>query len=506
MNKKMQNITRRQFLQKTTKAGSTLAVGSLIGLTNSSCARQKHPNLVFIFPDQMRGQAVGFLGEEPVITVNLDRFSKESVVFTNAVSNYPVCSPYRGMLMTGLYPHSNSVLNNCNSKSAPFGIELKQSARCWSDVLKSKGYNLGYIGKWHLDAPYKPYVDCYNNRGEVKWNEWCKPERRHGFDYWYSYNTYDQHMNPMYWDRDADRSQPHWVDQWGPEHEADKAIKYIKNEGGQYRDSGKPFALVVSMNPPHMPYNQLPQKYVDMYQKFETEELCDRPNIPAAGTKWGDYYRKHIRNYFAMISGVDEQFGRILNALKVNGLEEDTIVVFTSDHGNCLGIHNQVSKNNHLEESMRVPFLMRWPGKITPRHDDLLFSVADIYPTLLDLMGFAKDIPEQVEGQSFSTLFRSGDGGRPTSQVYIWVPLGQPEFGRRGVRNHKYTLMISHMPDLPLEIVLFDREQDPFQLKNIAADSPQIVSQLIKNELQPWLKKTKDPWWENTKNKLDYQN
>jgi len=499
----MPTITRRQFFKKAAKGSSTLAVSGLIGLTNHSCSKQKPPNLIFVFPDQMRGQALGFLGEEPVITPNLDRFSKESVVFTNAVSNYPVCSPYRGMLMTGQYPHTNGVLINCNSRSAPYGIELKQTSNCWSDVLKSKGYNLGYIGKWHLEAPFKPYIDCYNNKGEVKWNEWTKPDRRHGFDYWYAYNTYDRHMNPMYWDTYAYRSQPHYENQWGPEHETDKAIKYIKNEDGQYRNSDKPFTLVVSMNPPHMPYNQLPQKYVDMYQKFETEELCDRANIPAVGTKWGDYYRKHIKNYFAMITGVDEQFGRILNALKVNKLEENTIVIFTSDHGNCLGIHDQISKNNHLEESMRIPFLIRWPGNIKPQHDDLLFSVPDIYPTLLDLMGYKNDIPEEVEGKSYAKLFCTGNGERPTSQLYLWVPLGQPSFGRRGVRTHQYTLMISNMSDQPLNIVLSDREEDPFQINNFADDLPQIVSQLIKDELRPWLEKTKDPWWENTKNQLN---
>ena len=115
------------------------------------------------------------------------------------------------------------------------------------------------------------------------------------------------------------------------------------------------------MNPPHMPYKLVPQKYVDVYKDKSLEELSGRPNIPAADTKMGKLYRNNIRHYYAMITGVDEQFGRILDALKQQGLEEDTIVVFTSDHGNCLGIHNQIAKNNRYEESMRVPFLIRYP-------------------------------------------------------------------------------------------------------------------------------------------------
>jgi hypothetical protein len=95
----------------------------------------QHPNLLFVMPDQMRGQALGFLQEEPVLTPNLDRLATESLVLTQAISNYPVCSPCRGMLMTGLYPHRNHVLENCNSGSAPFGNELPQESVCWSDLL-----------------------------------------------------------------------------------------------------------------------------------------------------------------------------------------------------------------------------------------------------------------------------------------------------------------------------------------------------------------------------------
>lgn len=145
--------------------------------------KQTPPNLVFIMADQYRGDAMGCIGKEPVQTPSLDQLAAEGINFTNAVSSYPVSSPARGMLMTGMYPISSKVTGNCNSATAPYGVELPQDARCWSDVLKDQGYNTGYIGKWHLDAPYKPYVDTYNNRGKVAWNEWCPPERRHGFEH-----------------------------------------------------------------------------------------------------------------------------------------------------------------------------------------------------------------------------------------------------------------------------------------------------------------------------------
>ena len=483
----MKSISRRQFIKQAAAGGSAVALGGLAGLSTTSCGQASHPNLLFVFPDQMRGQALGFMNEDPVLTPNLDRFSRESVTFTHAVSNYPICSPYRGMLMTGRYPHSTGMLANCNSRSAEYGIELRESERCWSDVLNEKGYSLGYIGKWHMDAPRKPYVDCYNNRGEVAWNEWCPPNRRHGFDFWYAYGTYDRHMRPMYWRGDAGRDEAHWVDQWGPEHEADLAIDYIRNKNGTYRDAAQPFALVVSMNPPHMPYDQLPMEYVDMYRDRSLDDLCSRPNIPSAGTQWGDYYRKHIRNYLAMTTGVDAQFGRILEALKENGLDENTIVVFTSDHGNCLGIHDEISKNNPYEESLRIPLMIRWPGRIKPRHDDLLISVPDMYPTLLDLMSFGGDIPKKVDGRSHASLLRTGEGDRPTSQLIMKVPLGQPGWGMRGVRTHQHTLVVHRMPGLPAETVLYDRDTDPYQLRNAADKYPEVVKELIEKELYPWL-------------------
>jgi arylsulfatase A-like enzyme len=296
----------------------------------------------------------------------------------------------------------------------------------------------------------------------------------------------------LYWTTNAKREEFHYVDQWGPEHEADLAIKYIKNENNNYRDGDKPFALVVSMNPPHTPYNLVPKKYVDMYAGVKVKDLCNRKNIPAAGTRWGDYYRKNIKNYLAMVTGVDEQFGRILGAIKEQRIEEDTIVVFTADHGNCLGIHGQVSKNNRYEESMRIPFMIRYPGRIKPRRDDLLMSVPDLYPTLMELMGFAKDIPADVEGTSYAKQFTTGKGSRPDAQLYMWVNVKDPKYGRRGIRTDRYTLVFIRREEEE-KVILHDNIKDKYQLKNIAGESPEVVKELTE-KLNEWLRKTKDPW------------
>ncbi len=143
---------------------------------------------------------------------------------------------------------------------------------------------------------------------------------------------------------------------------------------------------------------------------------------------------------------------------------------------------------------MRVPFLVRWPGRIEPRHDDLMISTPDIFPTLLELMGFAEDIPAEVEGTSYASILLTGEGERPTSQLYLWVPPGEPARGRRGVRTRRYTLMIEKTGDGVTETTLHDNKEDPYQLRNVADESPDVVERLIEEELTPWLEKTKDPW------------
>lgn len=456
----------------------------------------KRPNLLLVFPDQMRGQALGFLGEEPVITPNLDAFASQSLVFNNACCTYPVCSPFRAMLMTGRYPFSNGVISNCNTAHDDRDIELSAKDVCWSDILAANGYSLGYIGKWHLDKPREPYIECLNNAGTIKWNEWCSPERRHGFDFWYSYGTYDEHLRPMYWDGDSGREDYHFVDKWGPEHEADLAIEYLRNTSGSYRDPAQPFALVVSMNPPHTPYNRVPKEYLQAYDGVSDEELCTRGNIDPYGTKWGDFYRAHIRNYYAMITGVDRQFARILETLEMEGLADDTIVIFTSDHGNCLGIHGEITKNNPYEESLRIPFIIRWPGRIMPGRDAALLSAPDIYPTLLDLMGLADSVPAEVEGISFAERILGCGGELPSSQFCLSIRPDALQASWRALRDGRFTLVARRSESGEETLELFDREEDPFQLEDVSGSQPEVMRRMLA-ELERWLIRSSDPWSEH---------
>ncbi len=456
-------------------------------------AAPKRPNILVILTDQWDGQALGYLGKEKVKTPHIDQFAKEGLTLTQMISNYPLCSPARAMLMTGAYPVKNKVISNSNSASAPFGVALPTDMVCWSDVLKARGYSNGYIGKWHLDSPYTPYIPTSNNKGKVAWNEWTPPEKRHGFDYWYAYNTYDEHDRPMYWDTKATRDEFHFVNQWGPEHEADKAIDFFSNKGN-VRDTKNPFSLVVSINPPHSPYDRMPKRFLDPYKSIPLDSLVTAPNIPAAGTKMGDLYRAEIKNYYANITGVDEQIGRIISALKEQNLLDNTIVLITADHGNCLGKHDEVSKNNIYEESMRIPFLIYWKGKIRPGIDrKLLASMPDVFPTLLDLAGLKKNIPASVDGVSYAPYLLTRAGKLPPEQ-YIMGNIYSDDVrinsGFRGIRTARYKLAYNRRGNAYTGF-LFDLKADPFEMNNLyRKDNPQVKQ--LTGRLNEWLTKTGD--------------
>lgn len=510
-------LTRRHFL-------GAAALSVLSGYAAAQALTVKRPNILLVFPDQMRPQAMGFMGKESAITPRLDSFAKESHVFTQAASNYPVCSPFRAMLMTGAWPHVNTVITNCKVDTGSPGAtpcELPAEMTCWSDVLHRNGYATGYIGKWHLDYPRTPFIPSANNRGKVKWNEWCPPERRHGFEYWYAYGTYDRHLNPMYWETDAPRDGFRYVKQWGPEHEADKAITYIENKNGRLRDPEKPFALVVSMNPPHTGYEEVPKRYLDLYKDKPLADFLKSPAIPPENSRWGRHYRHYIKMYLAAVTGVDEQFGRILDALKRQGLDDNTVVFFFSDHGDCLGMHGMVTKNNPYDESMLIPMLIRWPGKIRSEMDDALLNTVDLCPTILGLAGLEDQMPLQVQGKNLSGYLTGRPGTRPaTAQPYMLIRgnaaeprladgVAQKEnpdktallqipsaciYGRRGIRDHRYTVVFEKFAsDERLLAYCFDRESDPHQLVNCAAQIPQVVESRRK-QLKGLLTEMKDPF------------
>lgn len=453
------------------------------------------PNLIIVMPDELRQQTVGLTKTDPVITPNIDAFAKDSLTLTNTLSNCPICSPARAMLFTGKYPVSNGVVDNCYSRVAEYNIELKETEVCFSDVLNVAGYSQGYIGKYHLDLPKEEeakYTEGWRESpaiGRTLWDAFTPPgKRRHGFDFWYSYGCCDDHFSPHYWKNNAKIDERINVDGWSVEHETDVAIEYLKNTNGEYRDDDKPFFLMVAHNPPHMPFHAVPDKYKALYKDKSTEELLQRPDAnktKAAVT--------NVANYFAAISGIDEHFGRILKALKDEGLEENTIVIFMSDHGELMGSHGRMGKNAWQDEALLIPFILRWKNKVQARQDDLLFNMPDVMPSLLGLMGLGDKIPKEVEGVDRSGLLLGNEGRRPNSAYYLTAqPLFHEE--RRGIKTLNHTFVVIRDKETgKVKVVLHDNITDSYQLKNIADNEPFLVKK-YKQVLLKWLLKTNDSW------------
>lgn len=251
------------------------------------------PNLLVVIADQFRASALGCLQQDPTLTPHLDRLATEGRLLTHATSTHPVCSPARAMLLSGEYPWNNGVFRNVNSQTAPDGVGLRVESRCWSDVLADVGYRMGYIGKWHLTPPTaadEVYGEGRRDDGKV-WDAWTPPDQRHGFSFWHSHGCCDQHLHPHYWTTDAAREEPLQVDQWSAEHETDVALAFLRDSAADV--SGQPFGLVVSLNPPHQPFDELPDRFVPAYADLPEQQLLPRPNIKR-DSEIGQIGRAHV--------------------------------------------------------------------------------------------------------------------------------------------------------------------------------------------------------------------
>ncbi|MCM1178074.1 MAG: sulfatase [Clostridium sp.] len=497
-----------------------------IALISCNAARPEHPNIIYVFPDQMRNCAMSFWNEpeyegiqgwtaDPVQTPRLDAFAGESVVLSRAMSTCPVSSPYRGMCLSGMYPERNGVVLNCMAERPE--STLNPEAVCISDVLSANGYFCGYIGKLHAEAPMKndpANPGHYVSDLVPEWDAYTPKERRHGFSYWYSYGTFDEHKNPHYWDTEGVRHDPH---EFSVRHETDKAIEFLRNRNGE-RDPRKPFMLMVAYNPPHSPYNGLEDCMEEDYRLYRDkplDELYVRPNADTTLTK-----AQSIRYYFANVTAVDREFGRILDEVKKLGLEKNTIVVFTSDHGETMCSQGTYDpKNSIYTESFNVPFMIRYPEKLRHRIDTAFFTTTDIMPTLLSLAGLEEEIPQSVQGFDLSDglMSQAGGTGRRDAALYMRNLNGIKDADNivhgffpeaRGIRTSRYTMEISIRRDNTLKkVMLFDDVADPYQMNCLDYREHSEIFADMCSRMQRLLEESDDVWFrEDILGKLDFIN
>lgn len=455
----------------------------------------KKKNLLYIFADQWRAHGVGVMGEDPVITPHMDAFARESMSCANAISTYPLCSPHRAALFTGKYPTSCGMWTNCK-----IGLDevvmLKPQELLISDVLHQEGYDTAYIGKWHLDGSEMNFYD-HPASGAKNWDAYTPPgERRHHFDYWISYGAMDEHLNPHYW---HDTDQKLLPGRWSPEYETDVAMEYLEN-----RNQDKPFCMFISWNPPHPPYDQVPERYVKLY---EDRELPFRENVPK---EWRDNpeFVKKRKEYFAAISGLDDNFGRLMEFLKEKGLWEDTVIVLSADHGDCMGSHGCYGKNVWYEESIRIPLYFHGPG-IPAGETDVIFASPDHMPTLLGLLGV--EAPDTAEGKDLH-LFVEGRGElcQEPAHGFLCMFPGMPElvdpyrkkglnsksFGWRGIRTKNATFVVDRgtKPGEEVRRFLYHNDTDPYQMVPKELEAEDEETQKYEGILKEYLSALNDPF------------
>jgi len=400
-------------------------------------AKEIRPNILILFADQWRAEAFGATGNPDVKTPHIDSMRRQSVDFKNAVAANPVCCPTRASMLTGQRSLTHGVFMN--------DVPLATDAVTLGKVLKGAGYDTAYIGKWHLNG---------NGR-----SNFIPRERRQGFDYWKVLECTHDYNNSSYY---ADGPEKLKWEGYDAIAQTEDAAKYLRARG----KDDKPFVFMLSWGPPHDPYFAAPKRYQAMY---DSEKLTLRGNVPneaAAET------RRILAGYYAQCTVLDDCVGDLMKTLRETGLEENTIVIFSADHGDMLGSHGLAKKQKPWDESIRIPLLFYWPKAFgrNGRALDAVFSSEDFMPTVLGLCDLK--IPKTVEGINYSGYMRGGKNPSDGAALIECItPFGEWTRTRggkeyRGLRTAEHT----YVRDLNGPWLLFDNQADPLQMTNLVGD------------------------------------
>lgn len=393
----------------------------------------RRPNIVLVLADQWRARSTGYAGDPNLRTPNLDRLARQGVYFRNAVSVCPVCTPYRAALMTGRFPTSTGMFLN--------DAYLPPSEPCIAEAFRAAGYATGYIGKWHLDGHGR---DSY-----------VPPERRRGWEYWKAAECDHNYNHSHYYTGTS--PEKHYWDGYDAFPQTRDAQEYLHRHAA----SG-PFFLMVAYGTPHFPHQSAPQKYKDLYPP---EKLQLATNVPASQEK---RVRSELQGYYAHCTALDDCVGDLMKTLDELKLADNTILIFTSDHGEMMGAHGcpPTMKQVPWDESAHVPLLIRWPAAQGNRGRtvETPLTTPDLTATLCHLGGVA--IPKTAEGEDLSDLVRNGRGSVKHAALYMGVaPFNGGPMAReyRAVRTERYT----YVRGLAGPWLLFDDQKDPYQLDNL---------------------------------------
>ena len=442
-------------------------------------------NVLVIQTDEHHFKTLGCYGGKIIETPNIDWIAKHGALATSFYATTPVCSPSRGALISGRYPQNTPVTNN--------NIPLGDHVVTFAEILRRKGYKTGYAGKWHLDGLGKP--------------QWA-PKRKFGFDD----NRYM--FNRGHWKKfeitgdgprvaAIRRGKPYY----GVENANDNSFStdWLANRTIDFinANKAKPFCYMVSFPDPHGP-NTVRKPYDTMYKDVNVP-IPVSVNKPRSQTpRWAagdpkitaDTVRLLMPKYYGMIKCLDDNIGRILDALRKNGQIDNTIIVFTSDHGDLCGEHGRLNKGVPYEGSARIPFLFHCPGKIpTGTIVNQALSCVDFVPTLFALTG--DKLPKGVDGRDASALFRGSKNQWEDIAFIRSTSTGKPWLA---AITDRYKIIYSALDD-PW---LFDLKTDPDELHNaFTQPKAQRIVKRLTAKLAAYTKDHNDPYANNARIKAD---
>lgn len=461
------------------------------------------PNVLLMFADQQRFDSVECNGAPICATPHLDRLAEHGQRFTNAYTPISLCSPARASLLTGLYPHNHGQLANLRNFNGVFDTQVLDKP-AWTQLLAAAGYQTAYVGKWHLPKEHDPHwgIDEWHTTGDF-----FRSLRERGVQH----AGYAQEVQRLEWGGDApfcgrsvlraEEKEEAW--------DSERAIGALERFAASA--DGRPFALTVSFFGPHFPY-AVPAPYDTMYdpalvplwRNFD-EHFHGKPTIQqreqlrwnASHLTWVDWQRV-IAHYWGYCTYIDAQVGRILDRLDALGLTDNTLIIYTSDHGDMLGSHRLFNKGPYMyDETYRVPLIIRWPHE-TGCHavSNAFVNGVDLMPTILDVCGVTA--PENIDGRSLTPLRTDDPPDDWRDDVFAEFHGYEPcLFTQRMVRTASWKYIYNPCA----EDELYDVVSDPGELHNLANDlGYKHVLRRMKERLVAWLHETgdsigeDDPW------------
>ena len=468
--------------------------GGLTLLTSAAWGQELNEmNVLFIQADQHRYDCTGYSGKSMAKTPNIDRLAQEGIQFMNSYSCIPTSCPARQCLLSGKWPEQHKGLWNYDITLpiTPF------NGPTWTEQLADTNIKMGYVGKWHVHATKTPKDFGFDDYVSEWWyNDWRKKNKLPDY-IWLDSMWVMGGVDPV----DKMQSRTHWL--------AQQAIDMIK----RYQQDGKKWHIRLDTSDPHLPCYPV-REFLEMYKKEDIPEwgnyqdkFKNKPYIQSQqiynwkleNSDWA-LWQGYLQRYFANITQLDDAIGMVVSELKKMGLFENTIIIYTSDHGDAGGSHNMIDKHYVMyEEEVHVPLIMRIPGVQSKKIDQFINNQLDMAATLCDLYG----LNYSTQGESIIPLIMN-DTDSCSWREYAFSNYNGQQFGlfvQRMIRdkNMKYVWNLTDTDEL------YDLVKDPWEMNNLIKDKKYRASlQRLRKELYEDLKRRKDPlvWQDAAKRQL----